>query len=70
MLTADAMGGTAFYAAGLSLIGDMPWRRHWPVKWHAWANAGRLSVLDRCASFSLTLSPSSLPYFFFFLFFC
>ncbi|KAG6334461.1 hypothetical protein ID866_4623 [Astraeus odoratus] len=37
-----SLGGTLFYALGLSLLGDIPRRPTWPVKLHTWINAGRL----------------------------
>lgn len=43
---ADALGGDVFWAAGLSLFGDIPRKPHWPVKTHLWVNAGRLDALD------------------------
>ena len=44
---ADALGGDFYWAAGLSLISDIPKRPHWPVKLHGFVNAGRLDTIDR-----------------------
>ncbi|TFL02734.1 mitochondrial protein [Pterulicium gracile] len=44
---ADSLGGDAYWSAGLSLISDIPKKPHWPVKTHAYVNAGRLDCLDR-----------------------
>ena len=44
----DALGGDVFWAAGLSVISDLPGRaREWPVKAHAFVNAGRLDSLRK-----------------------
>ena len=43
---ADVLGGNVFWAAGASLLADVPWRAHWPLKGHLFANAGRLDALD------------------------
>lgn len=40
---ADALGGTLFYSAGLSLFSPIPRKSHWPLKLHTWINAGLLS---------------------------
>ncbi|KZV87741.1 hypothetical protein EXIGLDRAFT_773379 [Exidia glandulosa HHB12029] len=42
----DSLGGDLYWAAGVSLIGDIPRKPHWPLKTHAWVNAGRLDGLD------------------------
>ena len=39
---ADSLGGEVFWSAGFSLISDLPRRPEWPLKAHAWVNAGRL----------------------------
>jgi len=31
----------------MSLISDIPSKAHWPVKMHAWLNAGRLDGVDQ-----------------------
>nr|GAT53484.1 predicted protein [Mycena chlorophos] len=43
----DSLGGELYWSAGLSLISDFPRKPHWPVKTHAWINAGRLEDLDK-----------------------
>ncbi|KAI6165870.1 surface antigen-domain-containing protein [Pisolithus thermaeus] len=37
-----SLGGTIYYALGLSLLGNVPTRPTWPIKLHSWVNAGRL----------------------------
>jgi outer membrane protein insertion porin family len=49
----DAVGGDAYWAAGISLIGDLPQKPHWPLKLHTYINAGKLAALDRSKSFML-----------------
>lgn len=44
----DSVGGDLYYSAGVSVVSDIPTRPHWPVKTHAWINAGRLEGLDQC----------------------
>lgn len=41
-----SLGGTLYYALGLSLVGDIPTRPKWPLKLHTWINAGRLQDED------------------------
>jgi len=43
----DSIGGQLYYSAGLSTISDLPFKAHWPVKMHAWVNAGRLDEVDQ-----------------------
>ncbi|KAH8110299.1 surface antigen-domain-containing protein [Phellopilus nigrolimitatus] len=43
----DALGGDLFWAAGVSLISDLPKRSQWPVKTHFFLNAGHLDGLNR-----------------------
>jgi len=43
----DALGGELMWASGVSLIGDIPRKAHWPVKWHAFVNAGRLDHYNK-----------------------
>ncbi|KIJ30510.1 hypothetical protein M422DRAFT_36524 [Sphaerobolus stellatus SS14] len=45
----DSLGGEVYWAAGASIIGDLPLKPHWPVKTHIFVNAGRLDTLDRSA---------------------
>ncbi|KAI0000630.1 surface antigen-domain-containing protein [Russula compacta] len=42
---ADSLGGDVFWAAGASLITHLPQKPHWPVKVHAFLNAGQLELL-------------------------
>ena len=44
---ADSLGGDVYWAAGLSLISDIPKKPHWPVKLHGFVNAGRLDCVDQ-----------------------
>ncbi|KAI6007893.1 surface antigen-domain-containing protein [Pisolithus marmoratus] len=37
-----SLGGTLYYALGLSLLSDIPIRPTWPIKLHTWVNVGRL----------------------------
>ncbi|TDL19639.1 mitochondrial protein [Rickenella mellea] len=48
---ADSIGGDLYWAAGVSLISDIPWKPHWPLKTHVFVNAGRLDSMDRSKSF-------------------
>jgi|SRR6267154_1604825 len=43
----DSLGGDLFWAAGASLITHLPRKPHWPVKAHAFLNAGQLEPLQR-----------------------
>ena len=43
----DSLGGDLFWAAGASLITHLPRKPHWPVKAHAFLNAGQLEPLHR-----------------------
>lgn len=38
----DSVGGDMYWAAGASIIGPLPGKPHWPLKTHAFVNAGRL----------------------------
>lgn len=44
---ADSLGGDLFWAAGVSVISDIPKRPQWPVKSHLFVNAGRLDTMDK-----------------------
>jgi len=46
-ITVDSLGGDLFWAAGASLITHLPRKPHWPVKAHAFLNAGQLEPLHR-----------------------
>ncbi|KAI6121978.1 hypothetical protein F5141DRAFT_1093843 [Pisolithus sp. B1] len=39
---ATSLGGTIYYALGLSLLSNVPTRPTWPIKLHSWVNVGRL----------------------------
>lgn len=54
----DSLGGEVYWSLGASLIGDIPYKRHWPVKTHLFVNAGRLDALDPAASLSETVRSS------------
>jgi outer membrane protein insertion porin family len=46
-ITVDSLGGDLFWAAGVSLITHLPRKPHWPIKAHAFLNAGQLEPLRR-----------------------
>ncbi|KAJ7669263.1 surface antigen-domain-containing protein [Mycena polygramma] len=46
----DSLGGELYWSAGLSLISHIPKKKEWPVKTHAWINAGRLDDIDKSRS--------------------
>ncbi|PVG00819.1 hypothetical protein CPB86DRAFT_728922, partial [Serendipita vermifera] len=56
----DSLGGDIYWAAGVSLIGDIPRKPHWPLKPHIYVNAGKLSTLDRSRPPSESLWPAVL----------
>jgi len=43
----DSLGGEMYWSAGLSVISQIPKKPEWPVKTHAWVNAGRLDNIDK-----------------------
>ena len=43
---ADSLGGDLFWAAGASIITHLPRKPLWPVKAHAFLNAGQLESVD------------------------
>ncbi|KAI0938849.1 hypothetical protein AcV5_000440 [Taiwanofungus camphoratus] len=43
----DSLGGDLYWSTGLSLISDIPQKSHWPIKAHAFVNAGRLDAVDK-----------------------
>ncbi|CCM00441.1 uncharacterized protein FIBRA_02473 [Fibroporia radiculosa] len=47
----DSLGGDLYWAAGVSLISDVPHKPHWPVKTHLFVNAGRLDAMDTSKTF-------------------
>jgi len=51
----DSLGGDLFWAAGASVITHLPQKPLWPVKAHAFLNAGQL---ESVASSSSTLQSS------------
>lgn len=51
----DSLGGDAYWAAGASLLAPMPYRAEWPLKLHAFVNAGQVCALDQC---TFSLAPS------------
>ncbi|KAJ6616408.1 surface antigen-domain-containing protein [Mycena sp. CBHHK59/15] len=46
----DSLGGEVYWSAGLSVISHIPKKKEWPVKTHAWVNAGRLDDIDKSRS--------------------
>ncbi|KAJ6571994.1 surface antigen-domain-containing protein [Mycena capillaripes] len=46
----DSLGGELYWSAGLSVISHVPKKEDWPIKTHAWVNAGRLDDIDRSRS--------------------
>jgi len=52
-LADDSIGGQLYYSAGISAISDMPGKPQWPVKLHAWVNAGRLDGVNQGTVFAL-----------------
>ncbi|KAI0264616.1 surface antigen-domain-containing protein [Gloeopeniophorella convolvens] len=40
----DALGGELFWAAGASVLAHVPRKPHWPLKLHAFVNAGQLAA--------------------------
>ncbi|KAJ7138464.1 surface antigen-domain-containing protein [Mycena crocata] len=46
----DSLGGELYWSTGLSVISHIPTKEEWPVKTHAWVNAGRLDDLDKSRS--------------------
>ncbi|KAF9445599.1 hypothetical protein P691DRAFT_805471 [Macrolepiota fuliginosa MF-IS2] len=51
----DSIGGDAYWSLGASVISDIPKRPSWPVKLHAWVNAGRLEGINRSLPWSEAL---------------
>jgi outer membrane protein insertion porin family len=47
----DSMGGEVYAALGSSFFAPLwPGKSHWPLKWHAFFNAGQLAQLDHRSS--------------------
>ncbi|KAI3626661.1 hypothetical protein CBS14141_000662 [Malassezia furfur] len=60
----DSLGGDAYWAAGASLLAPIPARADWPLKLHAFANAGQLTQAQSYlpgtpASYTELLQPSA-----------
>ncbi|KAG8896504.1 hypothetical protein FRB99_008858 [Tulasnella sp. 403] len=53
---ADSLGGDLYWSTGLSVISNIPKKPHWPVKLHAFVNAGRLDAFDRSKPIDLVES--------------
>lgn len=53
---ADSLGGDLFWAAGASLITHLPHKPLWPVKAHAFLNAGQLESVGSDSSSTLRSS--------------
>jgi hypothetical protein len=49
----DSLGADLTYSLGLSLYGPLPIKPEWPLKLHAFANAGKLAPLGEDRTFSL-----------------
>jgi outer membrane protein insertion porin family len=47
----DSLGGDIYWAAGVSLISDVPRKPHWPIKSHIFFNAGRLDLMDKSRNY-------------------
>ncbi|KAI0077621.1 hypothetical protein K474DRAFT_1661556 [Panus rudis PR-1116 ss-1] len=54
----DSLGGNLYWATGLSLISDIPRKPHWPVKLHAFVNAGHLDAVDKNRSLEESVKSS------------
>ncbi|KAJ4472138.1 surface antigen-domain-containing protein [Lentinula aciculospora] len=48
----DSLGGDLYWSAGLSVIFNIPRKGHWPIKTHAFLNAGRLDSIDKSRTFA------------------
>jgi outer membrane protein insertion porin family len=57
----DSLGGDLFWAAGASLITHLPHKPLWPVKAHAFLNAGQLESVGSNSSSSTPRSALSKP---------
>ncbi|TYJ58282.1 hypothetical protein B9479_001108 [Cryptococcus floricola] len=47
----DSLGGDMSWGMGLSLLGPIPGKPNWPVKWHGFINGGKVSAYDTSRSF-------------------
>ncbi|KAF8198623.1 surface antigen-domain-containing protein [Pholiota molesta] len=52
----DSVGGELYYSAGVSVVSNIPTKSHWPVKTHAWLNAGRLDSVDQARPLKDTIT--------------
>ncbi|KAG8916306.1 hypothetical protein FRC01_003239 [Tulasnella sp. 417] len=52
----DSLGGDLYWSVGVSMFTDVPKKPHWPIKLHAFVNAGRLDALDRSKPIDLVES--------------
>ncbi|EPQ27552.1 uncharacterized protein PFL1_05090 [Pseudozyma flocculosa PF-1] len=57
----DSLGGDAFWSFGVDTNFNIPKREEWPLKMHAFANAGQLVQLDMAKPVSASLSPLLQP---------
>lgn len=46
----DSLGGDMYWSAGVSVVSNLPLKPDWPLKTHAWVNAGRLDNKDKSRS--------------------
>ncbi|KAK0492788.1 surface antigen-domain-containing protein [Armillaria luteobubalina] len=46
----DSLGGDMYWSAGVSVVSNLPLKPDWPLKTHAWINAGRLDNMDKSRS--------------------
>ncbi|THV05391.1 hypothetical protein K435DRAFT_745075 [Dendrothele bispora CBS 962.96] len=46
----DSLGGDLYWATGIRLISNIPSKPDWPIKTHAFLNAGRLDPIDHSRS--------------------
>ncbi|KAF8508251.1 surface antigen-domain-containing protein [Hysterangium stoloniferum] len=54
----DSLGGDVYWAAGASLIGNLPRKPHWPLKTHLFVNIGRLDSMECSAGLRDTIRSS------------
>ncbi|KAJ7198619.1 surface antigen-domain-containing protein [Mycena haematopus] len=54
----DSLGGEMYWSAGLSVISNVPKKPDWPIKTHAWVNAGRLDNVDKSRSLQDNIAAS------------
>ncbi|KAK0529137.1 hypothetical protein OC834_003811 [Tilletia horrida] len=56
----DSLGGDAHWSTGVELAGPIWGKPQWPLKWHIFANAGQLGLLDQSTTASALASLRSL----------